>query len=259
MIYTLIAWLAVLICLIGIIFGSIYAIFPTKRGKAKKILKIFSIALGVVVIIFFSFKLYLKYFHGVGEGEKIEDSSTSLFSFSIGKECKPGLKAVFNAQNAGGKLGCVYPMCDCYVCTKCGDGICGKGENSCNCKEDCKNNEGAPEVHKISSIEDCLNLKKDENKIFNPVAYSSDPEEQKKIDEIQNAPESDSCIFNFVDKHEEIRDKAVCDKIQSNYYKYLCRQRIAFHLKDISLCNLEFLGEQSNVDGCLNILSKSGR
>jgi eight-cysteine-cluster-containing protein len=28
----------------------------------------------------------------------------------------------------------------CSVCTKCGDGICGKGENKCNCPEDCEKN-----------------------------------------------------------------------------------------------------------------------
>jgi len=40
-----------------------------------------------------------------------------------------------------------YPTKGCllfrsgFVCTKCGDGICGKGENECNCPEDCKEEE----------------------------------------------------------------------------------------------------------------------
>lgn len=32
---------------------------------------------------------------------------------------------------------CVYPKCLCYVCTNCGDNKCGKGENFCNCPDDC--------------------------------------------------------------------------------------------------------------------------
>ncbi len=133
--------MAILVCIIGIIVGLIYAIFPNKREKAKKTLKRFSIALVLIIVIFFSLKLCLKYFHGVGEGEKIEGSSTSLFSFSIGRECKPGLKAIGDAIYSKDGV-CGYPLCDCYVCTKCGDGVCGKGENHCNCKEDCKESEG---------------------------------------------------------------------------------------------------------------------
>ena len=26
-----------------------------------------------------------------------------------------------------------------WTCTDCGDGLCSKGENSCNCKQDCNN------------------------------------------------------------------------------------------------------------------------
>ena len=37
-----------------------------------------------------------------------------------------------------GKGGCLTPKCSCYVCTSCGDSLCGKGENGCNCPKDCK-------------------------------------------------------------------------------------------------------------------------
>ena len=32
---------------------------------------------------------------------------------------------------------CIAPSCPCFVCTKCGNGSCGIGENQCNCPEDC--------------------------------------------------------------------------------------------------------------------------
>ena len=32
---------------------------------------------------------------------------------------------------------CVRLPCPCYICTMCGDGFCGEGENWCNCEQDC--------------------------------------------------------------------------------------------------------------------------
>jgi len=34
--------------------------------------------------------------------------------------------------------GCLAPDCPCFVCTRCGDGECGIGENVCNCEQDCQ-------------------------------------------------------------------------------------------------------------------------
>ncbi len=45
----------------------------------------------------------------------------------------PLLAKVPNGQPGG----CSTPKCPCYVCTQCGDGLCGKGENGCNCPQDC--------------------------------------------------------------------------------------------------------------------------
>ncbi|HLN19272.1 MAG TPA: hypothetical protein VK255_03840, partial [Patescibacteria group bacterium] len=93
----------------------------------------------------------------VGEGE--EFSADFMPKIFIENKCKFGLKSVSASKYTGGEFGCLNPMCDCFVCTKCGDGICGKGENSCNCKEDCKDGEGEK-----SSLED----------VYHPVAYKSD-------------------------------------------------------------------------------------
>jgi hypothetical protein len=49
--------------------------------------------------------------------------------------CCKGLKAVKNAVFSSGK--CSYPKTPEYVCTKCGNGTCGTGENYCNCPDDC--------------------------------------------------------------------------------------------------------------------------
>lgn len=37
------------------------------------------------------------------------------------------------------KNGCFPPPpCDCFICANCGNGVCGLGENRCNCSKDCK-------------------------------------------------------------------------------------------------------------------------
>lgn len=50
----------------------------------------------------------------------------------IGQECCLGLKSIFNVGPSSS------PSPDSMnICTKCGDGICGKGESGYNCPEDC--------------------------------------------------------------------------------------------------------------------------
>lgn len=51
--------------------------------------------------------------------------------------CTDNLKAVrdFEVSESGA---CLAPACNCRVCTACGDGECGVGENECNCLDDCK-------------------------------------------------------------------------------------------------------------------------
>ena len=68
----------------------------------------------------------------VPEGEGFE-------SFETDGMCCPGLVPVQDCFYEAG--GCACPNCPCFVCTACGDGVCGMGENVCNCPEDC---EGPP-------------------------------------------------------------------------------------------------------------------
>lgn len=109
-----------------------------------------------------------------------------------------------------------------------------------------------PPPEPITRVEDCFKLK-DKGSFFEPEVYSNIPGQEIEINE--ETRKVDSCIFYFVNEHEEIIDDNVCEKIKSPYYKYLCKQRIVFHLEDPSLCTIEYLGKQNNVDGCFNVLS----
>ncbi|MBN2493293.1 MAG: dockerin type I repeat-containing protein [Deltaproteobacteria bacterium] len=65
----------------------------------------------------------------LGEGEGFEDFNTEGY-------CCEGLTAIPDYfLDEGGQ--CVGPNCPCMVCTYCGDGECGLGENICNCPRDC--------------------------------------------------------------------------------------------------------------------------
>jgi len=191
----------------------------------------------------------------VGEGSTI--SLNSEDSILLKYKCKFGLRPISATDYISGI--CVHPACFCYVCTKCGDGVCGIGENICNCKEDCKERKSIEVKDKIEilTVDDCfkLNNEQDKEKIFNPVAFSGDPDELAKLDEIDKAPKSDFCIFDFVDKHDDVMDKEVCDKIVTSYFKNLCLQRIAIHLKDPSNCTESFLHDHSNIVGCIGSIA----
>jgi hypothetical protein len=49
--------------------------------------------------------------------------------------CCKGLAGISAAQLVDGE--CTHPGPDAIVCASCGDGVCGGGENVCNCKQDC--------------------------------------------------------------------------------------------------------------------------
>ena len=62
--------------------------------------------------------------------------------------CCPGLVAVADCEEVSlpcvdpdgldcEDYSCDCPKCLCFVCTICGNGVCGDGENKCNCPEDC--------------------------------------------------------------------------------------------------------------------------
>jgi len=66
----------------------------------------------------------------VAEGGVFEDPD-------VADKCCAALVAVQDCFPAAqGECSC--PNCPCYVCTACGDGECGVGENHCNCQEDCE-------------------------------------------------------------------------------------------------------------------------
>jgi len=68
----------------------------------------------------------------VGEGEK------GSMSAIAGGRCCSGLEAVSNCMSfAGGTW--VVPTDGSFICARCGNGICGAGENECNCPKDCAN------------------------------------------------------------------------------------------------------------------------
>jgi len=66
-----------------------------------------------------------------GEGQDIDGKD-----IGTGGRCCPGLTAIPSSQpDDGGCTNSAPPSI--LVCTYCGDGICGQGENRCNCPTDC--------------------------------------------------------------------------------------------------------------------------
>jgi len=161
----------------------------------------------------------------VGEGDEYT-------SFSNENRCAEGLKPIAASIASGSS--CAYPSCPCHVCTKCGDGVCGEGENFCNCESDCPAPPGYEKPFKAAQIEDCLRL---------------DNEMTLK------KQTRDGCIALFVNDHKEITAKDACDKIQNLTPRQLCIGTLSKRLKDPSLCSLERLDNQKNVAICLRNLA----
>ena len=57
---------------------------------------------------------------------------------SGGPQCCPGLTEI-SEKAANGKGACAWSPAGFAICAKCGDGICGEGEDYCNCPKDCIN------------------------------------------------------------------------------------------------------------------------
>jgi len=76
-----------------------------------------------------------------------------------GPECCPGLVELAKYFIEDGM--CI-PMVGVFVCTSCGDGICGPGEDVCNCPEDCVpvcgNGLCEPGEDSINCPEDCMSV-----------------------------------------------------------------------------------------------------
>lgn len=80
------------------------------------------------------------------------------------------------------------------------------------------------------------------------VAYSNDENGNEMIN--QDTQDKDRCIENVVST-QKLTDKSICEKIVSRMYKNSCKRDVAVNSKDISLCNLNFLSSQSDVDSCI--------
>lgn len=86
----------------------------------------------------------------VGEckNECMPEGKIYMGDFSGDDQCCDGLVAVADCEeipvdcdpndpDCNGSFTCNCPKCYCFVCTACGNGKCGVGENKCNCPEDC--------------------------------------------------------------------------------------------------------------------------
>jgi hypothetical protein len=103
--------------------------------KNKKIILVL-LLLVILFFIYYQFKYWSV--RNFQEGEKFD----MFGGFDEFKDtCAKGLTPVPASHVINGDS-CAIPTCPCYICTKCGDGICGKGENGCNCEKDCKKGEG---------------------------------------------------------------------------------------------------------------------
>ncbi len=80
----------------------------------------------------------------LGEGEQI------MFEpYQVYEVCCPGLTLIrdgYPSERIGRDDYCIYASCSCYICTKCGNGICENdtGENWCSCPGDCPEPEEVP-------------------------------------------------------------------------------------------------------------------
>ncbi len=68
------------------------------------------------------------------EGEAFELSIEKMHLLE--NSCAEGLTPTAKANPSN--EGCEYPKENAYVCVICPDGSCGKGENKCNCPQDCR-------------------------------------------------------------------------------------------------------------------------
>jgi hypothetical protein len=122
-------------------------------AKAFKIIGISIIILVVIIVFYFVIlQIYNPFCKTEGEGGEVGSVITSLpkliisvpsmivFIFSPNQKCCSGLNKIGPDSPDSFSGECVRPIGaqGPYVCAKCGDGICGKGENRCNCSQDCK-------------------------------------------------------------------------------------------------------------------------
>lgn len=119
--------------------------------------------------------------------------------------CCEGLTRIswsFPEEPIGRPDSCVAPDCPCYICTKCGDGVCGEGENWCNCGEDCERPEEIPcEEDNGCGINSC---KQSMNNCYEEVFSCKDGECVRSLSEYED-------YYCVDDKCEDTCGNGVCD------------------------------------------------
>ena len=116
-------------------------------NKNLKIISISIIILVVAIVLYFILLyIYNPFCKTEGEGGYASGNinilglfQRAVFIFSPSQKCCSGLNKM-PPESLDDRGVCIRPIGTAlqYVCTKCGDGICGKKENICNCPNDCK-------------------------------------------------------------------------------------------------------------------------
>lgn len=111
-------------------------------------------------------------------------------------------------------------------------------------------------ILKVAPIQgDYKSCYKIEKASTNQIQYNLNSEENLNFQFNEETKDIDSCIFKVVDEN-NIVEEGICEEIKSPYYHYLCRQRFAMNTDNALLCNLDYLGSQGNVDGCILNVAK---
>lgn len=141
-----------------------------------------------------------------GEGERFNTLETQ------NAVCCGGLtRAVdsFPDEPVGRPDSCVTPTCPCYVCIDCGNGVCGKEENWCNCPKDCPIPEEIPCVKDNDCGESFCSQGR--NKCQEIKYYCGDGECQHSRKEYENY----TCVGN---KCEDTCGNGICDPGETRWW-----------------------------------------
>lgn len=71
----------------------------------------------------------------LGEGESALDERSRFPDAGVAACCEPLVRVSAYEARTGEAGACLVSKADRFVCTRCGDGICGPGEDRCNCQD----------------------------------------------------------------------------------------------------------------------------
>ncbi len=72
---------------------------------------------------------------GKADAGNCSGEDKQFFAKQLGAACCAGLTRIAGTEAVDG--GCSQVPPDLFVCTRCGNGLCGPGESRCNCPNDC--------------------------------------------------------------------------------------------------------------------------